>query len=221
MAVSIPSPKTSTLRGFTLIEVVLAVSIAGMVMAAMASFLFSTAQAYARETYLNGRDEHIQGVASFLRQVFLESQAAETKLAWSTLPGDDGREPEYFSFQLSQPNPLFTYGKITPSSIQAYLKVTDEEEFILLWRPSMMPLEDETDPALFKMTVTDQLSNIRYFYYDEEFEQWEKEDDPTEGSDGQLEMPEFIELTFRANDEGDEKSIRIALPDPDSHPLML
>ncbi|MGB0369776.1 MAG: PulJ/GspJ family protein [Opitutales bacterium] len=221
MAVNSTVSVTSRSRGFTLIEVILAVAISGMVMAAMASFLYSTAQAYSRETFLNARDEHIQGVSSFLRQMMLESQAAEDKLNWSSLPGDENREPEFFKFQLSQPNPLFTYGDITPSTIQCYLKVTDPEDFILLWRPSMMPIENENEPALFKIEITNQLSEIAYFYFDEEDERWEEEDDPIEGDDGQLEMPEYLELTFKHSDDSPGKKIRISLPDPDSHPLIL
>ncbi|MEM7671786.1 MAG: prepilin-type N-terminal cleavage/methylation domain-containing protein [Verrucomicrobiota bacterium] len=221
MAVSSPSSGTSKRSGFTLIEVILAVAISGIVMAAMASFLYSTAQAYSRETFLNAHDEHIQGVSGFLRQVMLESQASEQKLQWSTLPGDENREPEYLRFQLSQPNPLFTYGDITPSSLQCFLKVTDAEDFILLWRPSLMPIENENDPALFKLEITNQLSNIAYYYFQEEEEDWEKEEDPIEGDDGLLRMPEYLELTFKAIDGTPGKAIRISLPNPNSHPLIL
>ena len=193
-----------------------------MIMAAVASFLYSTAQAYARETYLNAKDEHIQGVASFLRQIFLESQAAEEKLKWSTLPGDENRDPKYFAFQLVQPNPLLTYGDINPAGIQCYLKVTEADDFILLWRPRLMPLEDENEPALFKLPLTDQISKITYYYYDQEEERWDQEDRPMDDDNGQLAMPDFIELTFKGMTEDAEgKAIRIAVPDPESHPLIL
>ena len=205
-----------------MIEVLVAVAISGMIMAAVASFLFSTAQAYARETYLNAKDEHIQGVASFLRQTFLESQSAEEKLKWSTLPGDENREPEYLSFQLTQPNPLLTYGNINPSGVQCYLKITDPDEFVLLWRPRMMPLEDANEPALFKLIITDQISEISYFYYDSEEERWDKESRPMENDNGLLAMPDYLEFTFKGmTDDDSGKAIRIAVPDPEDHPLIL
>ena len=197
-------------------------AISGMIMAAVASFLYSTAQAYARETYLNAKDEHIQGVSSFLRQIFLESQSSEEKLRWSTLPGDENQDPEYFSFQLFQPNPLLTYGDINPAGVQCYLKVTEADEFILLWRPKLMPVEDQNEPALFKLEITDQISKLAYFYYDVEEERWDYEEQPMDDDNDQLAMPEYLELTFKGiSDESEGKKIRIAVPDPQSHPLIL
>ena len=221
MAVSNTTPSIPDSRAFTLIEVIMAVAISGMVMAAVASFLYSTAQAYARETYLNTRDEHIQGVSSFLRQIILESQASEEKLAWSALPDETNKDPEYLKFQLIQPNPLLTYGKISPSGVVCYLKVTEPDDFILLWRPKLMPEDNPDKPALFKLTITDQISEISYFYFDEEMERWEEDSQPEKGDNGQYLMPEFIELTFKDNDGEAGKSIRIALPSADSHPLVL
>ena len=214
---SIPQP------GFTFIEVLLAIATSAMILAALSAFTVSMGQLYARETFLNARDEHVAGVRSFLRQSLTEAESARENqsIAWTALPGQNENERRFLRFYLSQPTPLLNYGSTYPAGIDCYLDLRDPREFDLYWRPDLLPADEITsaDPGFLKFRLSDFLEKVEYLTFITDEERWERQPEPEENDGGQPVLPDYIVFSFKMLDES-LKSIRIPLPARNQHPLL-
>ncbi len=221
------------IRGFTMVEVLMAMALGGLVLAAASALLVTLAQAWAnRPATRDAFDAHVNGVAHFLTAVL-----EEATLPAVTKQGDqavDLQRPVGFSesdsplvhFYLREAPPLFVWPKGVATRAHVYLYFDDREGLSFLWFSELQELEKndegrlepEDEDELKKTLISPFCSEIYYCYYGEEddgpddIKEWEIMEDLDENvQTGKYRVPAFVKLVFRWEEEDLVRTVSLAI----------
>lgn len=220
-------------RAFSLIEVLMALALGGMVLTAAAAFLFGifniTLMAEREPLF----DEHVESTTRFLEYAFLTALPDEDKggtsnrdrqgnagqntspVAWKALPGGTGLNPEALAFKLNGDLPIFVPEDMAYiPEVECFLVL--DEGLTLRWRTEAMRQEDAD--ALLSSRLSPFVTGLTYYYYDREDDSWEDSDEAETADEGGQLLPDFIGLTFQHPD-GREATRKILLPANHDTPL--
>lgn len=220
-------------RGFSLVEVLLALAIGGLVLMAATALLVTISQAWAnRPATRDAFDAHVNGVAHFLTTMLEEATMSD-----STSPGkgtvvlerpvgfSESDDP-LISFYLREAPPLFFFPRGSASRVRCYFLLDDQDGFNLLWFTELQELEKnekgvrepEDEDDLFRTLISPFCTEVFYCYYGEEdalpddIKDWEIKPELEENlQSGQFRIPAFIKLLFRWEEEELERTVTIAI----------
>ena len=223
--------KKDARRAFTLVEVLIALAIAGLVMTAATSLLVTISKAWAdRPATRDAFDAHVNGVGRFLAALMDKatmppgSSAQGGPIRLDRPVGFSDADDPLISFFVREAPPLLVWPRGLAPRVHCYLFFEDGEGLSLLWYSDLQEmergedgkpvLEDEDD--LFKTPISTLCEEITYCYYGEEgaaaddFKEWEKETDLEENAEnGSFRLPAFIQLRFRHAEEDLERVVTI------------
>lgn len=223
-------------KGFSLVEVLLALAIGGLVLMAASALLVTISQSWAnRPATRDAFDAHVNGVAHFLTAILEEA----------TAPGFVGKDnhavglgrPVGFSesddplirFYLRAAPPLFFWPYGPATRVHAYMNLDGRDGLNLLWFSELQELEmnkkGEREPAdeddLFRTLVSPFCDEMYFCYYGEEdsgpddIKDWEIKKDLEENlQSGKFRLPDFIKLVFKWDEEDLERTITLAIDRP-------
>ncbi len=222
-----------------MVEVLLAMALGGLVLAAASALLVTLAQAWAnRPATRDAFDAHVNGVAHFLTAVLEEAslpnlnKQSVSKVDTQKLPFSSGVEDEELFFYLRETPPLFVWPHGPATRTHLYLLCEENEGLSFLWFSELQELEKndeglmepEDEDELKKTLISRFCKSITYWYYGEadqdptqEILDWyDYEDELRESEIGNdYDLPDFIELHFTWEDEGLERSVLLAVKDLD------
>lgn len=206
--------KTSTARpGFTLIEILLAVSIGMMVMMAAAGMLFFVGQLWHHSESHTTFEQHTENVSQFLEHIFEASSGSssdneqggnqnggdEGPVAWRNLPGDTSLEDQLLSFRVSGELPLFYMEDAARiEEVTAFLKLEQGKGLVLNWQTDDQIREDSDE--INQTILSPRVSKLEFYYYDREDNSWTQSEEQEENDDGQPLIPDFVKLSFNHED---------------------
>ena len=223
-------------KGFTLIEVLLALSIGSLVLVAATSLLITIAQAWAnrpatRDAFLS----HVNGVSNFLSIILEEASFSIGSTAGDPLV--DLKRPTGFSstddplvhFFLKEAPPLFFSPHGPAVRIHTFIYPDQDEGLSLFWFSELNEVEKSKEGEI-ELTEEDDLERtvispffkeMYYCYYGTEddgkddIKEWEISDQLLESDRSEkFRLPTQIKLVFRWDEEDLEKTITIAIEKP-------
>jgi prepilin-type N-terminal cleavage/methylation domain-containing protein len=223
-------------KGFTLIEVLLALSIGSLVLVAATSLLITIAQAWAnrpatRDAFLS----HVNGVSNFLSIILEEASFSIASTAGDPLV--DLKRPTGFSstddplvhFFLKEAPPLFFSPHGPAVRIHTFIYPDQDEGLSLFWFSELNEVEKSKEGEI-ELTEEDDLQRtvispffkeMYYCYYGTEddgkddIKEWEISDQLLESDRSEkFRLPTQIKLVFRWDEEDLEKTITIAIEKP-------
>ncbi|MDQ8202962.1 prepilin-type N-terminal cleavage/methylation domain-containing protein [Pelagicoccus sp. SDUM812003] len=206
-------------RGFTLLEVLLAVTLSAFILTYLTSFLFSMAELWGYGANERLFQKHARGVSRFLEQSFTYASAkyqagdqGSTPVYWMEWEGDGSQNLEYLTFELEKSPGAFVWPEEPMPHVVCSLDFDEDEGLFILWRSRLEKEFDEKPPR--RTLVSPFVTEVRYHYinYEEEYPEWEITDQPKEEADRSNILPQRIELVFRFKD--DRISRQLILPAP-------
>ena len=219
--------------GFSLVEVLLALSIGGMVLIAATALLVTISRAWAnRPATRDAFDAHVNGVSHFLSAVL--DEASLSSLALAKDKAVDLQRPVGFSesddplihFFLREAPPLFFSPYGSASRVHAYFLQDESEGLSLLWFSELQELEKndqgrlepEDEDELFKTLISPFCKEIFYCYYGDEdakpndIKEWDIKTELEESDKGdEYRIPSFIKIVLRWEEEGLERTISLPI----------
>lgn len=223
-------------KGFTLIEVLLALSIGSLVLVAATSLLITIAQAWAnrpatRDAFLS----HVNGVSNFLSIILEEASFSIASTAGDPLV--DLKRPTGFSstddplvhFFLKEAPPLFFSPHGPAVRIHTFIYPDQDEGLSLFWFSELNEIEKNKqgeielteEDDLQKTVLSPFFKEMYYCYYGTEddgkddIKEWEISDQLLESDRSEkFRLPTQIKLVFRWDEEDLEKTITIAIEKP-------
>ena len=225
-------------NGFSLVEVLLALAIGGLILTAATSLLVTISQAWAnRPATRDAFDAHVNGVANFLTAMLEEAtltdglNSQKKAITLDRAPGFSESDDPLVRFYLREAPPLFFWpepGSVA-SRVHVFLQVDDRDGLRLLWYSDLQDLEKnekgirepEDDDELFCTVVSPFCSEVFYCYYGDEddteddLKRWEIVDELEEDIDsGDFRLPAFAKLVFRWDEENLERVVSLAIDRP-------
>ena len=223
-------------KGFTLVEVLLALSIGSLVLVAATSLLITISQAWAnrpatRDAFLS----HVNGVSNFLSIILEEASFSIASKAGDPLV--DLKRPTGFSstddplvhFFLKEAPPLFFSPHGPAVRIHTFIYPDQDEGLSLFWFSELNEVEKNKEGEI-ELTEEDDLQRtvispffkeMYYCYYGTEddgiddIKEWEISDQLLESDRSEkFRLPTQIKLVFRWDEEDLEKTITIAIEKP-------
>jgi len=266
---SVDTTHSGARAGMSLLEVILAIAVAGFVLAAAVAMLVSISNIWSERDERHFFVDHVDGVTEFLNATFSSAgveialkdssetnadsvrrddgagnqlpsvsisrtggdstrsgtdsstsdasggliRAADEPVGWARPPGFSDSKDPLLNFKLTKAPPLLVGLENAPLlGIDTFLYFDDSEGLSLLWYSTLQEeAEDLND--LRRTVISSLVTKVQYIYWDERFEKWEEEDEPmdADGNDQYI-LPRFLKLTFKYEDEIQERTLTIPVP---------
>jgi prepilin-type N-terminal cleavage/methylation domain-containing protein len=222
-------------RGFTMVEVLLALTIGGLVLVAATALLITISQAWAnRPATRDAFDAHVNGVEHFLLALLDDSSLPEQPNSAKEGEIIDLQNPIGFSdiddplvsFFLNEAPPLLFNPHGKSVKVRAYLYPEEGDALSLLWFSELQELEKDEkgnlqpveEEALMKTIISPFYKEVYYYYWgeedheDDDIKTWEISSEllESEKKDG-FRIPEFMKLVFSSDDEDLERIISLPI----------
>lgn len=192
-----------TLRGrsaFTLLEILLALSLAGLVLVALNTLVFSMGELWGRNTDVRLFDQHVRAVTRFLedelRTAALPPAAGTTTppIAPQEIRPRTGAVENLLTFELPQGSRLLTWPERALPEVVCSLQFREREGLWLLWHSRLETRFDDDPPR--ETRITPLVTKLTYVYYDPDFKNWKEEPQLRRDNENQVLTPQRLRLTF-------------------------
>ena len=178
------------LRGFTLIEVLLAMVVTIMVLATCGMLYFSIAQAWISHKQGDAELQHNHSILAFLEdQLCVQSvipsdvpDSIDLSVSWSKLPEASTYDSQYLSWCVEElPAFLMTNQWMDHVAARLYLKYDSQQGLSILWHPEDEKIDrmDFTNYRVedysYEFPLSLRVVSLSYGYWDAEDNEWEIE----------------------------------------------
>lgn len=203
-------------RGFTLLEILLALALVGLMLVALNTFVFSMGELWGQRTDVRLFEQHVRAVTRFLehelRAAALPPAARpnSTPIALQEIQPQNGLMEKMLTFELPAGSRLLTWPEAPLPEVVCSFQARRGEGLILLWH-SRLEKNFETDPPR-ETVVTPLVSGLAYDYYDPDSSRWTTETMLKMDPQGQPMTPQRLRVKFEYN-----KLVRetvVTLPNP-------
>lgn len=207
-------PRRAPDRGFTLIEILLALAIVGLLLVGLNTFIFSMSELWGRNNDVRLFEQHTRAVTRFLEGELRAAafppaaRAGSTPILPQEIRPESGSSDDLLTFELPEGSRLISWPDDRPlPEVICSLQVRPREGLFLLWH-SRLEKKFNDDPP-HETLVTPLVSEIGYDYYDEAFKSWKTETRPQKDPNGQLMAPQRLRLKFLYNKQTRETDITL------------
>lgn len=190
-------------RGFTLLEILLALAVVGMLLVSLFTFIFSMGELWGRNTDVRLFDLHVRAVTRFLdhelRAAALPpaARANSTPIAPQEIRPQNGMAENMLTFELPGGSRLFNWPERPLPEVVCSFQARPNEGLIVLWH-SRLEKNFETDPPR-ETVVTPLVTALAYDYYDAETSRWTTETTLKLDAQRSPLLPQRLRLTFTYN----------------------
>ncbi|HVS50865.1 MAG TPA: prepilin-type N-terminal cleavage/methylation domain-containing protein [Opitutaceae bacterium] len=187
-------------RGFTLLEILLALALVSLVLIAMNAFVFSMGELWGRGTDVRLFDQHVGAVTRFLEHELRAAvlppaaRANSTPLTLQEIRPESGLSENMLTFDLPGGSRFFNWSDRPLPEVVCSFQVRPSEGLIILWH-SRLEKNFDTDPPR-ESVVTPLVTALAYDYYDPATTRWTTETTLKLDPQGQPMTPQRLRLTF-------------------------
>ncbi|MEO7701078.1 MAG: prepilin-type N-terminal cleavage/methylation domain-containing protein [Opitutus sp.] len=187
-------------NGFTLLEILLALSLVGLVLVSMNTFVFSMGELWGRNADLRLFDQHARAVTRYLEH---ELRAATFppagRVGADAITGQEvrpqsGMSENLLTFELPEGSRLFTWPERPLPEVVCSLQVREREGLLLLWHSRLEKRFTEDAPR--ETVISPLVSSMTYDYYDATFKTWKNEPQLKRDNDNKIVAPQRLRLKF-------------------------
>lgn len=202
-------------RGFTLLEMVMALGLMALVLVAMNTFLFSMGELWGRQSETRLFDLHVRALTRHLQRELdgvTLPQGRGFTFAPKSLRLAGGSSDYVFTFQLPAGSRILPWSGGRPlPDVEAGLVCRESEGLILAWHSQNEERFDDAPPR--ELVLSPWVTALQFDYYDESFRSWRTERTLRHSASGTVESPSRLRLTFSY--DGMKREAFVALP---AHP---
>ncbi len=200
------------INAFTLIEVLIALTIGGMLLTAISVYLVSLANIW----FIRGDDQyfnqHVEGVAYFLnhtlKNAVISHKTEVASIYWDTPPGYSEFEDPLLTFHLKEAPALLILPDSQFTAITCHLYFEKGDGIFILWYSNHKKIENSDDVQ--RTLVSPLLNNIHYCYYKPDDDKWGLYNTPQKGLNQKMITPDFLLLDFEY--EGEIREVPLEIP---------
>ena len=187
--------------GFTLLEILLSLALAGLVLVAMNTFIFSMGELWGRNSETHLVNQHVNAVARYLQAEFRNAtlppaaRANATPITVEQINTKSGGTANLLTFDLPNGTRVLGWPDNRPlPEVVCSLQYRQGEGLYLLWQSRLEKKFGEDPPR--ETLLTPLVTGMSYDYYDDSFKRWTTETAVRNDTNGNPEAPQRLRLTF-------------------------
>jgi hypothetical protein len=203
-------------RAFTLLEILLALTLVALLLVSMNTFVFSMGELWGQRTDIRLFDQHVRAVTRFLEHELRAAalppaaQPNSTPIALQEVQPQNGVMENMLTFELPAGSRLFTWPEQPLPEVVCSFQARPNEGLVLLWH-SRLEKNFETDPPR-ETVVTPLVSGLAYDYYDADTNRWMTESALKMDPQGQPMTPQRLRLKFEYRKLARESVVTLPSP---------
>ncbi|MBL9188197.1 MAG: prepilin-type N-terminal cleavage/methylation domain-containing protein [Opitutaceae bacterium] len=192
--------RPARLRGFTFLEVLLALALVGLLLVAMNTFVFSMGELWGRRSDVRLFEQHVRAVTRFLEQELRAAalppaaRAGSTPIALQEIRPRGGLTEKLLTFELPGGGRLFDWPEQPLPEVVCSLQARRGEGLVLLWH-SRLERDFESDSPR-ETVITPLVTELAYDYYDADTRRWTTETRLKTDAQGQPMTPQRLRVKF-------------------------
>jgi prepilin-type N-terminal cleavage/methylation domain-containing protein len=187
-------------RAFTLLEILLAIALVGLMLVALNTFVFSMGELWGRNSDVRLFDRHARAVTRFLQEELRiaalppAARAGTAPIAPQEIRPANGSTDNLLTFELPAGCRLIAWPGPPLPEVVCSLQLRDRAGLWLLWH-SRLETHFADDPP-HETQITPLVTGMEYDYYDADSRRWTTETQLRRDVDGQPQIPQRLRLTF-------------------------
>ena len=203
-------------RGFTLLEILLALALVGLLLVALNTFIFSMSELWGLRTESRLFDLHVRAVTRFLEGELRAACLPPAAVANSRPVGVEEIRPQsglaekLLTFELPGGSRLCAWPERPLPEVVCSLQARPGEGLVLLWH-SRLERNFESDPPR-EAVVTPWVTGLAYDYYDAETRRWTTDTFLKTTPGGQTLAPQRLRVRFAYGTMTRESLVGLPVP---------
>lgn len=198
--------------GFSMLEVLMAVALAGALIVAANMFILSMGELWGRGTDERMFDQHVRGVSRFLENLSRSAVPLESKegaaFSFDSPKGYENLPMPLLNFEVNEAPGVCVWPGTPLPRVIVWLTITRDEGLVLLWKSRLE--EDFGDVAPRATSISPFVKSVEFEYYDSNSRDWLRQETPIVDPGNVPRLPGRIRLLFARGEKQTEVSI--ALP---------
>ncbi len=185
---------------FTLIEILLALSLVALVLVGLNTFVFSMGELWGRNVDVRLFEQHTRAVTRFLEQELRvaalppAARKGVAPIAPQEIRARSGASENMLTFELPAGCRIIPWPDRPLPEVVCSLLVRDREGLWLLWHSRLETRFDDDPPH--ETLISPLVSALSYDYYDENFKNWKNEAILRRDAQNRVETPQRLHLKF-------------------------
>ena len=186
--------------GFTLLEILLALALVGLVLVSMNTFVFSMGELWGRNTDQRLFDQHARAVTRFLEHELRSAafppagQPGTDAIVAKEVRPQSGMTENLLTFELPEGSRLLTWPERPLPEVMCSLQVREREGLLMLWHSRLE--KRFADEAPRETVISPMVSAMTYDYFDATFKTWKNEPQLRRDNNNKILAPQRLRLKF-------------------------
>jgi hypothetical protein len=188
-------------RAFTLLEVLLSITLVAMLLIVMNFTVFSMGELWGRGTDRRLFDQHVTAVTRFLENELRTAsmppfvRVGDTAVTTPEIKPISGLPDNLLTFTLPSGSRLMAWPDDRPlPEVVCSLQVRENEGLVLLWHSTLETKFNDDPPR--ETVISSLVTELDYDYYDSNLRAWSTETELKKDSSGQPMTPQRLRLKF-------------------------
>lgn len=188
-------------RGFTLLEILLAVAVLAALLTALSIFVFSMGDIWGRNNEQRLFQQHVRAVTRYVEALLRQAALAPEALGHPDHPvgpqeirGRRGGTEELLTFALPEGDRVIAWPEQPLPDVVCALAVQEGQGLVLYWH-SRLEIGFQDDPARLALLSPFGVA-LSYDYYQPDFKSWQSQPRLQKDRDGKWATPDRLTLRF-------------------------
>lgn len=203
----------STTRGFTLIEMLLAMAILSMLVTAMFTFIFSMSELWGRGGEKRLFNQHVNAVTrhveSLLRRAAWPHGGAVQAEPFTVreVRQTTGGTANLLGFVMLEGDRLLRWPEEALPEVECSLGLETDHGLMLYWR-SRLEKHDKNEPPR-AVLISPLVTKLTYAYHEENGDSWRKEETMRRGRSGEWVLPDRLIIAFKQEQFEEQRELTL------------
>ncbi len=199
--------------GFTLLEMLLALALVGLLLVGLNTFIFSMGELWGRNSDARLFEQHTRAVTRFLAEQLRQASLPPAGTGNNPITVEEvrvstGATENLLTFELLQGSRVIPWPDQPLPEVLCSLQWREREGLVLLWRSRLETRFLEDPPH--ETVISPLVSEVLYDYYDADFKNWKTETALQRGEDDEFLVPQRLRLKFTYG--GRTREMLVAVP---------
>ena len=172
-------PSRKGRSAFTLLEVLLAIALVGLLMTGLNMFVFSMGELWGRNSEKRLFEQHVRAVSRFLEHELITAalppavKAGQAAIEPQEIHPDGGMSENLLTFELTEGSRLIIWPSHPLPEVVCSLQVRDRQGLFLLWHSRLEVHFADNSPH--ESLISPFVTGLAYDYYDTDMKRWVRE----------------------------------------------